>query len=101
MTDAQLNVDPTELISAAGRLDALAGRLERTLGSVVPELSVPAAGRDEVSHTSAATFTAVAESFTADSAGGVEELRKIAAVLRAQADGYTRGEDEAAAGLRG
>ena len=87
MTDAQLNVDPAELISAAGRLDALAGRLERTLGSVAPELTVPAAGRDEVSQTSATTFTAVAEAFTTDSAGGVEELRKIADALSSRKRG--------------
>lgn len=99
MADPQLNVDPTELITAAGRLDRLAERLETSLTTAVPALSVPAAGRDEVSHVSAASFTSVAETFAADSAKGVEELRKIAAVLRAQADGYARGEDDAAAGF--
>ncbi|MXP20566.1 PE domain-containing protein [Gordonia sp. HNM0687] len=100
MADPQLNVDPTELITAAGRLDRLAERLETSLASAVPALSVPAAGRDEVSQVSAASFTSVAETFASDSAKGVEELRKIAAVLRAQADGYARGEDDAAAGFR-
>ncbi|AZG48438.1 PE family protein [Gordonia insulae] len=100
MTESQLNVDPAELISAASRLDGLADRLAHSLGAVTPALTVRAAGRDEVSQTSAASFTAVAESFTEDSARGVEELRKIAAVLRAQAGGFTRGEDDAAAAFR-
>ncbi|WAC56416.1 PE family protein [Gordonia sp. SL306] len=100
MTDAQLDVDPAELISAAGRLDGLADRLEQSLGASAPALTVHAAGRDEVSETSARSFNAVAETFATDSARGVEELRKIAAVLRAQATGYRAGDDDAASAIR-
>ncbi|MGC4961983.1 PE family protein [Gordonia sp. DT218] len=97
---AQLDVDPAELISAAGRLDGLADRLEQSLGAAEPALTVHAAGQDEVSETSARSFNAVAETFATDSARGVEELRKIAAVLRAQATGYRAGDDDAASAFR-
>ena len=100
MSDTQLQVDPGQLVVAAGRLDALADRLEKSLASSSHALTVPAPGRDEVSTTSAATFNAVADEFAGDSARGVEELRKIAAVLRAQAGGFTRGEETAAEAFR-
>ncbi|MEE3850991.1 PE family protein [Gordonia sp. LSe1-13] len=100
MTEAPLNVDPAELVAAAGRLDRLAERLENSLGALTPALTVPAAGRDEVSQTSATSFNSVAEAFSTDSARGVEELRKIAALLRSQAQVYARGEDDAAAEFR-
>lgn len=100
MTETQLQVDPGQLMLAAGRLDGLADRLEKSLTASAPALTVPAAGRDEVSRTSATTFNAVAESFSEDSARGVEELRKIAAVLRAQAGGFTRGDESAAEAFR-
>ena len=101
MASTNLNVDPVELASAAGDLDRLADRLESSLRLHTPNLGVPAAGRDEVSVSTAGTFDQVAERFGTDSATAVHELRKIAAVLRSQATGFTRADDDAASGLRG
>lgn len=93
MTGSRLNVDPDELIRAATELDRLADRLGSALAQHLPTLSVASAGRDEVSTVAAQTLTAVGADFAAATAAGVSELRKIAAVLRAQASGY-RGAEE-------
>ncbi|WP_439029708.1 PE family protein [Gordonia terrae] len=95
MSNAQLRVDPAELLSAAADLDRIADRLELALTSAGRALPVAAQGRDEVSTAAAASFTTVAEEFEKDSATGVLEMRKIAAVLRAQAAGFTEGDAEA------
>ncbi len=100
MAEHQLNVNPAELFSAAADLDKLADRLETTLGVSDTGLATPAAGRDEVSSTAAASFTAVTERFRSDAGSGVLELRKIAATLRAQATGYVRIDDEVTAAMR-
>ncbi|MGW9267298.1 PE domain-containing protein, partial [Gordonia terrae] len=57
-------------------------------------------GRDEVSTAAAASFTAVAEKFETDTATGVTEMRKIAAVLRAQAAGFIEGDAAASDAFR-
>jgi hypothetical protein len=93
MTGSQLNVDPDELIRAATDLDRLADQLGSALTQHLPTLSVAPAGRDEVSTVAAQTLTAVGAEFAATTSAGVNELRKIAAVLRAQAGGY-RGAEE-------
>ncbi|MYR08831.1 PE domain-containing protein [Gordonia sp. SID5947] len=100
MATEKLDVEPAELISAAGRLDGLADRLQRSLGAATPALIVRAAGRDEVSEISACSFTTVARRFTEDAARGVEELRKIAAMLRMQATKYREADDAAASAFR-
>jgi tetrahydromethanopterin S-methyltransferase subunit B len=89
----QLNVDSDELLRAAIDLDHLADQVEAALAQHQPALAVMAAGRDEVSTAAATTLTTVAETFAEGTAVGVHELRKIAAVLRAQASGY-RGAEE-------
>ncbi len=53
-----------------------------------------------MSTATAASFTTVAREFEKDTAGGVLELRKIAALLRAQASGFLEGEAEAAAAFK-
>ncbi|MBA4025434.1 MAG: PE family protein [Gordonia sp.] len=93
MGNDQLNVDSDELLRAAGELDTLADGLEVALAQEKPNLSVDPAGRDEVSVAAATTLSAVAETFVGGASAGVHELRKIAAVLRAQAVGY-RGAEE-------
>jgi len=93
MSTGELNVDAGELLRAAGDLDRLANDLEQGVAGHRPALVVQAAGRDEVSTTAAATFGAVAETFTDTAAAGVHELRKIAAVLRAQARNFGTAED--------
>lgn len=100
MSNVQLRVEPAELISAAVDLDKIADRLEMVLNGAGPKLTVDAQGRDEVSTATAASFTSVARGFEKDSATGVLELRKIAALLRAQASGFIEGEAEAAAAFK-
>ncbi|MCH5642228.1 PE family protein [Gordonia sp. ABSL49_1] len=100
MTDSQLRVDPSELLVAAADLDRIAERLEHSVTSAGHTLQVAPQGRDEVSIAAADSFSTVAETFGADAASGVHELRKIAAVLRAQAAGFTQGDDDAASMFR-
>ncbi|WP_238422602.1 PE family protein [Gordonia sp. 'Campus'] len=100
MSNPQLRVDPAELISAAADLDRIADRLELVLTSAGRALPVVAQGRDEVSTAAARSFTEVADAFEKDSATGVLEMRKIAAVLRAQASGFTEGDAEASAAFK-
>ncbi|GAA1479963.1 hypothetical protein GCM10009624_04030 [Gordonia sinesedis] len=100
MAAAHLDVDPSELMSAASDLDRLADQLEGSVRTHTPALAVHAAGRDEVSVTTADTFDVQARRFGEDSASAVRELRKIAAVLRDQATGFVRADDDAAAHLR-
>ena len=100
MTHSQLSVDPAELLSAAADIDRIADRVERSLLAAGQALPVAPQGRDEVSVAAATTFSAVAENFSADTATGVHELRKIAAVLRAQAHGFVEGDADASAMIR-
>ncbi|GAB92212.1 PE domain-containing protein [Gordonia rhizosphera] len=93
MSENQLAVDPSQLRSSAAQLDALAERLETTLSTHVPGLQVPASGIDEVSVRAADTFNSVADGFGADAGDAARELRKIAAVLRLQANSFGRAED--------
>lgn len=93
VTKEHLNVDSDELLKAAVELDRLADEVGAALAQHQPALTVAPAGRDEVSTTGAATLSTVAETFVEGASVGVHELRKIAAVLRAQASGY-RGAEE-------
>lgn len=93
MAKGQLNVDSDELLKAAVDLDRLADEVEAAVAQHRPSLTVVPAGRDEVSTTVAGTLSTVADNFADGTSVGVHELRKIAAVLRAQAVGY-RGAEE-------
>ncbi|MFE3794662.1 PE family protein [Nocardia tengchongensis] len=76
--------DAETVLSAAAGLEAMADRLETALGADAQALTVPAAGSDEVSLAAADTLTAVGASFVTETGGGVDELRKLAAVVRNQ-----------------
>ncbi|MEV6095106.1 PE family protein [Nocardia sp. NPDC051981] len=80
--------DADTVRSAAADLEAVADRLEAALGADTHALSVPAAGADKVSLAAADTLTAVGASFVTQSGRGVDELRKLAAVVRGQADAF-------------
>ncbi|WP_405489138.1 PE family protein [Nocardia sp. NBC_00511] len=80
--------DADAVRAAAASLDAMADRLESALGSEGTALAVPAAGSDPVSLTAADTLTAVGASYVTQGASGVDELRKLAAVVRGQADAF-------------
>jgi hypothetical protein len=91
--------DPATANEAAGRLDALALRLQQDLQAGRPALTVPAAGNDEVSVRAAGTMNDVAASFSTSADDGVLELQKLAASLRAQVSHFGRAESENAAGI--
>lgn len=93
MSGNNLSVDPHELRSAAHRLDLLAMRLDGALATASHQTTVAASGSDEVSVRVAQTFNTVARGVDDDGASAVLELRKIAAVLRAQAGTYDSVED--------
>ncbi|MGV9709743.1 PE family protein [Gordonia sp. NPDC003424] len=93
MSDNQLSVDPHQLHTAAAKLDALAARLDKTLTAQTPGLKVPASGSDEVSVRAATSFNKVADEFGTDGDNAVLELRKIAAVLRLQANTFGHADD--------
>ncbi|APB01559.1 PE family protein [Nocardia seriolae] len=80
--------DADTVLAAAADLEAMADRLETALGADTQALAVPAAGSDKVSLAAADTLTSVGASFVTQSAGGVDELRKLAAVVRAQAHAF-------------
>ncbi|MGW4117294.1 PE family protein [Nocardia sp. NPDC004711] len=80
--------DADTVLSAAADLDAMADRLEAALGADTQALSVPAAGSDKVSLAAADTLTTVGASFVTQSGLGVDELRKLAAVVRNQANTF-------------
>lgn len=78
--------DADTVLAAAADLEAMADRLETALGA--ENLTVPAAGSDKVSLAAAQTLTTVGESFVTQSGLGVDELRKLAAVVRDQATAF-------------
>ncbi|MFE3188738.1 PE family protein [Nocardia sp. NPDC059240] len=80
--------DADTVLSAAADLDAMADRLEAALGAEGHALSVPAAGSDKVSLAAADTLTSVGTSFVAQTGSGVDELRKLAALVRGQANAF-------------
>lgn len=82
--------DADTVLAAAADLEALADRLETAMGVDTQALTVPAAGSDKVSLAAADTLTAVGASFVTQTGGGVDELRKLAAVVRGQATAFGR-----------
>ncbi|MFF0816273.1 PE family protein [Rhodococcus sp. NPDC003318] len=92
-------VSPDALNAAATQLEALAGRLQATVGANGPALHMAPAGTEEVSVQAAAYFNGVADSFLSAAAAGVAELVDAAAVLRAQAAEYAALDDGFGAAL--
>ncbi|MGW4242998.1 PE family protein [Nocardia sp. NPDC004722] len=84
--------DAETVRAAAADLEAMADRLETALGADSQALSVPAAGSDAVSLAAADTLTSVGGSFVTQGGSGVDELRKLAAVVRSQADAFGQAE---------
>lgn len=99
-TTRNVDVDPHELSRACADLERLALSLEEALGRLAAEAAVAAPGRDEVSVTTAASATAVADRFAEDATSGIEQLRNIAAMLRSHAGDLADADDQAATGLR-
>jgi hypothetical protein len=82
-----MEYDPDQARIAARDLDALADRLSTALRTDGALLRTGPAGGDEVSVQAAQTLRRVADSYTEAGDLLVHELRKLAAVVRAQSDG--------------
>ncbi|MGE0217120.1 PE family protein [Mycolicibacterium sp.] len=93
-TNAELSLQPDEVIEATTQLDDLATRVETLLRAEGPNLAVTAPGVDEVSQRVAATLNEVHQFFTASTDAGVAELREIAATLRAHTDAVVAAEQD-------
>ncbi|TCJ97754.1 PE family protein [Nocardia alba] len=82
---SRIEIDHELARTAAGRLDQLADGLEGSLRLRTASLSPVAAALDPVSRTTAQTIGTVGDSFQQSYAGGIEQLRQVAANLRAHA----------------
>lgn len=94
-----ISFDATSALAVASQLDALADRLAGGMSIEQAKLAIAPAGSDEVSVRAAQSLNAVAASFQQSGGTGVDEVRKLAAVLRAQSTQFTRSEDENALGF--
>lgn len=74
---------PAEVLEATKQLDALAARVEQLMATEGPNLTVTAAGRDEVSLRVASTLNAVHTQMATSIGEGNEQIRATAATLRA------------------
>ncbi|MEU0540306.1 PE family protein [Nocardia sp. NPDC005978] len=91
--------DATTALSAAAQLDALADRIESSLGEEQSKLGFVSAGADQVSVRAAQTLTAVADSFGVSTGAGVTEVRQLAAALRAQSVQFGQVEEQNSLGF--
>jgi PE family len=85
-SNADFSMSPAELTEATKQLDALADRIEGLMHNEASNLTVVAAGRDEVSQRVASTLNDVHGGFTKSTDRGMIEIRETAAALRAHAD---------------
>ncbi len=79
-------MQPPEVADATKQLDALATRVEQLMATEGPNLTVTAAGRDEVSARVASTLNTVHAEMAASIGQGNEQIRATAATLRAHTD---------------
>jgi putative heme iron utilization protein len=87
-------MQPAEVAEATKQLDALAGRVETLMATEGPNLTVTPAGRDEVSERVAATLNEAHARFATSADQGNNELREIAATLRAHTDDVVAAEQD-------
>jgi len=76
-------MQPAEVLEATKQLDALASRIEKLMTTEGPNLTVTAAGRDEVSGRVASTLNTVHAQMAASIGEGNDQIRATAATLRA------------------
>ncbi|GAB4583216.1 PE domain-containing protein [Nocardia sp. IFM 10818] len=91
--------DASTALAAASQLDALADRMAGGMEVEQVKLNIAPAGADEVSVSAAQTLNAVAAQFTTAGGEGVNEVRQLAAALRAQAANFGQVEEESMAGF--
>jgi hypothetical protein len=93
-SDADFRMQPAEVADATRQLDGLASRVEHVMVTESPNLTVTAAGRDEVSERVAATLNGVHAAFAKSLDQGSTEIREIAATLRAHTADVVAAEQE-------
>ena len=91
---AEFALEPVEVTDATKRLDELAGRVEKLMQTEAPNLAATPSGRDEVSQRVAATLNDVNSAFNTSIAQGTNEIREIAATLRAHTDQVVAAEQD-------
>ena len=92
--DANFSMQPGEVGDATKQLDELANRVEKLMSTEAPNLTVTASGRDEVSQRVASTLNEVHAQFTKSSEQGANEIREVAATLRAHTDNVVAAEQD-------
>jgi PE family len=91
-TDFQLQ--PADVTDATKQLDELADRVDKLMQAEAPNLAVTASGRDEVSQRVAATLNDVNAAFAKSVGQGTNEIREVAATLRAHTDRVVAAEQD-------
>ncbi|WP_306360377.1 PE family protein [Nocardia sp. CC227C] len=94
-----VSFDPVAARDVAAQLDELADRLSAGLLGEQAKLNIMPAGADEVSVRASSTLNAVAATFQERGGLGVDELRKLAATLRAQSTRFSEAEERSVADL--
>jgi|ERR1700754_889454 PE family protein len=83
---ADFRMQPQEVADATKQLDQLASRAEKIMQAEVPNLTVTAAARDEVSRRVASTLNEVHAAFSKSTDQATTEIHRMAASLRAHTD---------------
>jgi PE family len=93
-TNDGFRMQPTEVAEATKQLDALAGRVEKLMATEGPNLTVTAAGHDEVSQQVASTLNDAHAQFATSTDQGTNQIRETAATLRAHTDDIVAAEQD-------
>jgi ElaB/YqjD/DUF883 family membrane-anchored ribosome-binding protein len=91
---ADFRMQPEEVADATKQLDQLASRAEKLMQTEVPNLTVTAAARDEVSWRVASTLNEVHAAFSQSTDQATNEMREVAATLRAHTDNVVAAEQD-------
>jgi hypothetical protein len=91
---ADFRMQPAEVADATRQLDQLAGRAEQLMQIDQPNLVVTAAGRDEVSRRVASTLNEVHTQFVESTGHATNQMRQMAATLRAHANNVIAAEQD-------
>jgi hypothetical protein len=85
-TTADFRMQPGEVADATRQLDQLASRAEKLMQTELSNLTVTAPARDEVSSRVASTLNEVRGAFTKSTDQATNQIREMAATLRAHTD---------------
>jgi hypothetical protein len=91
---ADFRMQPQEVADATRQLDQLASRAEKLMQTEAPNLTVTAAAKDEVSRRVASTLNDVHTAFDKSTDQATNEIRSVAATLRAHADNVVAAEQD-------